>query len=139
MPGKESVETHKTHFIVPEELMERVEEIVHEKGGPETDISKADVVREAARDYIGKFEENLRTCDPAERGKPAGGTRYGATFEKPEHMRLKQVAYEKSEPGLSVSVSDVLRSALRDYVEKYDEGIRDVQPNERGGLESPLR
>jgi predicted DNA-binding protein len=139
MASRESVERHDTYFRVPEELMERVEEIVYEKGGPETDVSKADVVREAARDYIEKFEENLRVCDPAERGKPAGETRCGVVFEEPEHKRLREVAYEESEPGSSVSVSDVLRSALRDYVEKHDDGVREVQPAERGGLVSPFR
>lgn len=136
MAGRESVERHDTFFRVPEELMERVEEIVYEKSGPDTDVTKADVVREAARDYIKKFEENLRVCNPAGRGKPAGSVRCGAIFEKPEHQYLKEIAYEKSEPGSDVSVSDVLRAALRDYVEKYDDGIREVEPAERGGLES---
>jgi metal-responsive CopG/Arc/MetJ family transcriptional regulator len=138
MAGREAVERHDTYFRVPEELMERVEEIVYEKSGPDTDVTKADVVREAARDYIKKFEENLRVCDPAERGEPAGSTRYGAVFVESEHRYLKEIAYEESEPGSAVSVSDVLRAALRDYVEKYDDGIREVEPAERGGLESPF-
>jgi hypothetical protein len=65
--------------------------------------------------------------------------RVSSKFEQPEYDELKRVAYELSEPGNEIAVAQVLRAALRDYIEKHENGVRDVHPSENGGIESPFR
>jgi len=49
-------------------------------------------------------------------------------------MRLNEISIELSEPGERVNISDLLREAIRDYVENYDENPEKCQPLERGAL-----
>lgn len=137
----ESVETKQSSIRVPESLKGDLEELAYAKSGPDRKVRVSEVIRAAARDYIEKHEENLRVCDPESRGGLGGGssTRVATKFEVVEYDELKRVAYELSEPGNEVSVAEVLRAALRDYIEKHEDGVREVHPSENGGIASPFR
>jgi len=58
-------------------------------------------------------------------------------FKAPESLRdsLDRVAYEQSSPGNTISRSDVLREAARDYVRKHDREPSNLHPRERGSLD----
>jgi len=136
-----SVDSKSIALRVPESLRDDLDELVYEKSGPDSKVRQSEVVRAAARDYIKKHSENLRVCDPESRGGLGGGSseRVGTKFEQPEYDELKRVAYELSEPGNEIAVTEVLRAGLRDYIEKHEDGVREVHPSENGGLESPFR
>ena len=135
-----SAERKQVALRVPEPVRDDLDQLVYEKGGPDVKVRKSEVLRAAARDYIKKHSENLRVCDPESRGDLGSGstTRTATKFEQSEYDELKRVAYELSEPGNEIPVAQVLRAALRDYIEKWKEGVRDVQPSENGGIESPF-
>jgi len=135
-----SADSRHVAIRIGESLRDDLEQLVYEKSGPGVNVRKSEVVRAAAREYIKKHSENLRVCDPESRGGLAGETceRSGAKFEESEYDELKRVAYELSEPGNEITVAEVLRAALRDYIDKHENGVREVHPSENGGIDSPF-
>jgi metal-responsive CopG/Arc/MetJ family transcriptional regulator len=68
---------------------------------------------------------------------PNPSTQHGKLeFKAPKALRdeLDRVAYEQSEPGNTVSRSDVLREAARRYVVMHDEDPAQISPKSRGAL-----
>lgn len=135
-----SADSRQVAIRIPEPLRDDLDELVYEKSGPDVNVRKSEVVRAAARDYIKKHSENLRVCDPESRGGLGGGSceRAATKFEESEYDELRRVAYELSEPGNEITVAEVLRAALRDYIDKHKDGVREVHPSENGGIESPF-
>ena len=136
-----SADSREVARRIRERQGDEMEQLVYEKSGGDVNVRKSEVVRAAAREYIKKHSENLRVCDPESRGGLGGGSceRAATKCEESEYDELRRVAYELSEPGNEITVAEVLRAALRDYIDKHKDGVRDVEPSENGGIESPFR
>jgi len=48
--------------------------------------------------------------------------------------QLEKIAYELSEPGDSVTTSELLREAMEDYVAKFEANPESCSPRKRGKL-----
>lgn len=125
---------------LPDSECRDLETLAYDTSGPHTDVSRADVVRAAVRDYIRKHEANLEECDPWERGGLQGGVTEQLTtkFQQQEIEVIERVAYELSEPRTKISKSDVIRAAIRDYIEKHEGDVRECNPHENGGIDFPF-
>lgn len=139
--GEEGVNVVSVSARYEKANVRRLEEMAYELGGPHVEMSRAAVIRAALRDYFEKYEGSLETCDPVEHGGLGGGPAQMVCvkLEESERRYIEKVAYDLGGPQSSVSKSDVLRAAVRDYIEKYEGGVRECRPSERGGLKSPLR
>jgi len=59
-------------------------------------------------------------------------TSVSAQIDDATKQRLNRIAYELSEPGSQVSVSQLIREAVTDYVERYETDPDRCNPQERG-------
>ncbi|WP_435358464.1 hypothetical protein [Haloarchaeobius sp. DFWS5] len=48
---------------------------------------------------------------------------------------LNRIAHEKSEPGSTVGVSEIMREAFQLYIQQYTENPDFCDPSKRGGVE----
>ena len=124
---------------VSEVLQDRVDALAHECSSPGRSVSRSDVFRAAFRDYLRKHRSDLDDCEPWKRGEPGESPRspLSVKFLRGELKEVEKVAHECSSPGRSVSRSDVLRAALRDYTDKHDGDLRVCEPSEMGTLSPP--
>jgi len=69
---------------------------------------------------------------------PADGQRSPVSLkiEDATKQRLNKIAYELSDPGSQVTVSHVIREAVNDYIEQYEDDPERCAPGERGSLGS---
>lgn len=58
----------RVSVMVSDRVKQRLNRIAYEKSSPQEDVDTSDVVREALRDYVEKFEQQPEACDPLERG-----------------------------------------------------------------------
>ena len=119
-----------------EDLRERVDAVAYECSTPQSTVARSEVIRAAFRDYYRKHRSNLEDCDPWERGKPGGKPRkqVSVKFLAGELEQVEQVAYDCGGPNRSVSRSDVLRAAVRDYADKHEGDLRECVPSSEGAL-----
>ena len=61
-------------------------------------------------------------------------TRLNVQLSDLRKMELNRIAYELSEPGDSVTPSEVAREAIEDYVQKYAEDPDTCDPRQRGAF-----
>lgn len=61
-------------------------------------------------------------------------TRVNVQLTDRRKMELNRIAYQLSEPGDTVTVSEIIREAVEDYVEKFDTDPDRCAPRERGGF-----
>ena len=61
-------------------------------------------------------------------------TRVNVQVSDRRKMELNRIAYQLSEPGDPVTVSELIREAVEDYVEKFDTDPNRCSPRERGGF-----
>ena len=57
-------------------------------------------------------------------------------FSDAEKQEINNVAYALSTPHETVTASDVIREAVRDYLDKYDKDPEACCPRERGGIDA---
>ncbi|WP_058365221.1 ribbon-helix-helix domain-containing protein [Haloparvum sedimenti] len=64
----------------------------------------------------------------------SGEARTRVTFQLSDRrkMELNRIAYDLSEPGDSVSQSELVREAVEDLIEKYADDPTTVDPRARG-------
>lgn len=55
---------------VPRGLKREVNRVAYEQSDPTQRIEPSDIVREAIRDYIERFDSDPSSCNPARRGAP---------------------------------------------------------------------
>ena len=53
-----------------------------------------------------------------------------------QSFRLEEIAVSKIEAGNRVTKSDVIREAINDYIEKFENSPQDCDPIERGSLKA---
>jgi len=121
---------------ISESLIDEVDRVAFELSTPSEKVSRSDVIRAGFRDYSRKHSSTLEDCDPWERGEPGETPRkpVSVTFVESESERLKAVAFDLSTPKRDVTVSDVLRAGLRDYLEKHEGDLRECDPAAEGEL-----
>jgi Arc/MetJ-type ribon-helix-helix transcriptional regulator len=126
---------------LPETDVRDLETLAYENSSPHTDVTRADVVRAAVRDYIKKHEANLEECDPWERGGLQDGPTKQVTtkVQEQEIKEIERIVYELSEPRQKISKSDVIRAAVRDYIDKHENGVRECKPAENGKFDFPFK
>lgn len=61
-------------------------------------------------------------------------TRVTAQISDRRKMELNQIAYQLSEPGDPVTVSQIIREAIELYAQQFDNDPSDCDPRERGGF-----
>ena len=61
-------------------------------------------------------------------------TMISALVDDATKQRLNEVAFEKSEPGSQVKVSQVIREALNDYLDSYENDPDGCDPVSRGSI-----
>ncbi|WP_418283921.1 hypothetical protein [Halorubrum sp. DTA46] len=61
-------------------------------------------------------------------------TRVTAQIADRRKMELNQIAYQLSEPGDPVNVSQLIREAIELYVQQFDTDPDACSPRERGGF-----
>jgi len=119
-----------------EDLRERVNVVAYECGGPGSRVARSEVIRAAFRDYYRKHRSSLEVCNPRDRGAagPKPRKQVSVKFLPDELQRVEQVAYDCGGPEQSVSRSDVLRAAVRDYADKHEGDLRECEPSVDGVL-----
>ena len=61
-------------------------------------------------------------------------SRVSAQIADRRKMELNQIAYQLSEPGDPVNVSQLIREAIELYIEQFDTNPDRCNPRERGGF-----
>lgn len=59
----------KVEFQLPDREIEKLDEIAYEQSDPETRVTRSDVLREAVRDLVGKYESEDGEVSPETKGK----------------------------------------------------------------------
>lgn len=132
----DSAEFEQVQVRVSEGFRDRMDVLAYECSSPGESVDRSEVVRAAFRDYYRKHRSNLEDCEPSNRGEPEGklSKQVSVKFLAGELQSVEQVAHDCSGPKRSVSRSDVLRAAVKDYIDKHEGDLRECDPLAEGAL-----
>lgn len=63
----------KIEFQASEELADDLDRVAFEQSSPKNRVTRSDILREAARDYVEKHDEDPDQLSPKDRGSLDGG------------------------------------------------------------------